>query len=117
MKIRNLLIIAVALLSLSLAACNNSNVITTADQTVTTSNSTSRVFTLSELAAYNGNAGSLAYIAVGGIVYDVTHDANWSNGWHQGLHLAGTDATHAFAGSPHSETYLATLPVVGTLAG
>ncbi|MFH0993569.1 MAG: cytochrome b5 domain-containing protein, partial [bacterium] len=86
---------------------------TTSTTAVTTS--TLRVFTLSQLATYNGNSGSTAYIAVNGIVYDVTHASDWNNGWHQGLHLAGTDATAAFADSPHSQSLLNTLPIVGTL--
>ncbi len=75
-----------------------------------------RVFTLTELAAYNGDNGATAYIAVNGIVYDVTNADEWSNGWHKGMHLAGTDATAAFADSPHSTSILNTLPIVGTLA-
>ncbi|HAK05124.1 MAG TPA: hypothetical protein DCM23_00270 [Firmicutes bacterium] len=75
-----------------------------------------RVFTLAELAAYNGDNGATAYIAVNGIVYDVTNADEWSNGWHKGMHLAGTDATAAFADSPHSTSILSSLPIVGTLA-
>lgn len=74
-----------------------------------------REFTLTELAAYNGDNGSLAYIAVNGTVYDVTNAAEWSNGWHKGMHLAGTDCTAAFADSPHSASILSSLTVVGTL--
>ena len=70
------------------------------------------VFTLSELSAYNGMNGKAAYIAVNGIIYDVTRE--WNNGMHHGL-TAGTDVTNAFAGSPHSSSLLATLTQVGTL--
>ena len=80
------------------------------------SSSQLRVFTLAELAEYNGDNGSDAYIAVNGTVYDVTNADEWNNGWHKGMHLAGTDATAAFADSPHSASLLATLPIVGTLA-
>jgi predicted heme/steroid binding protein len=70
---------------------------------------------LTELATYNGDNGALAYIAVNGTVYDVTNAAEWENGWHKGMHLAGTDCTAAFADSPHSLSFLNSLPIVGTL--
>lgn len=54
-------------------------------------------------------------MAVNGIVYDVTHAAEWNNGWHKGMHLAGTDATAAFADSPHALSILSSLPIVGVL--
>jgi len=73
------------------------------------------VFTLTELSTYNGNNGSLAYMAVNGIVYDVTHADGFNNGWHQGYHLAGTDATVLFAASPHPDSILSTLPIVGSI--
>ena len=80
------------------------------------SNSTpTATFTLEQLAAYDGLDGAKAYIAVDGMVYDVTNEDNWINGSHQGMHLAGTDATSIFASSPHSATFLAGLKVVGIL--
>ncbi len=91
---------------------------TTTVTTTTTSQVTTtlRVFTLQELAVYNGNGGSTAYIAVNNVVYDVTHAQEWSNGWHKGVHYAGTDASTAFESSPHSLSFLSQLPIVGTLA-
>lgn len=83
--------------------------------TVTTNNiTTSREFTLADLAQYTGENGSTAYIAVNGIVYDVTEE--FDNGMHQDLQLGGTDATAVFAVSPHSDELLASLTVVGILA-
>lgn len=73
-----------------------------------------RVFTLDELKQYNGQNGNPAYVAVNGIVYDVTNAKNWNNGSHQG-HTAGTDLTDAIAQSPHGDSVLKGLPVVGTL--
>ncbi len=131
MKIKTILMIFVSFLTLTLAACDittttttatNSTTSTEASVTTTTTDSTTssldttqRTFTLSQLAVYNGNNGSDAYIAVNGIVYDVTDAPEWSNGWHKGMHLAGTDASAAFADSPHSLTFIQQLPVVGTL--
>jgi predicted heme/steroid binding protein len=90
--------------------------VTTTAGTNDTVATTERVFTLAELAQYDGTGGTTAYIAVYGIVYDVTDAPDWSNGWHKGMHLAGTDATAAFESSPHSLSFIQQLPVVGTLS-
>lgn len=74
-----------------------------------------KTFTLEQLSAYDGQGGAKAYIAVNGIVYDVTNADGWNNGSHQGMLLAGTDATAVFATSPHSQSTLDELPKVGTL--
>ncbi|MCK7488044.1 MAG: hypothetical protein MZU97_23065 [Bacillus subtilis] len=95
-----------------------SDLLTTAIQFTGTTTATTTAlpgFTISELAMYNGDNGTLAYMAVNGIVYDVTNASGWTNGWHQGMHLAGTDATAIFAGSPHSASILNAFPIVGTL--
>ena len=73
------------------------------------------VFTLDELAMYTGASGSTAYIAVDGVVYDVTLE--FDNGQHQDMQLGGTDATEVFATSPHSAEFLASLMIVGSLEG
>ena len=70
-------------------------------------------FTLSELSKFNGRNGNPAYIAVSGIVYDVTWNRTWSAGTHFGLY-AGRDLTKEFAGC-HSKDILSKLPQVGTL--
>ena len=69
--------------------------------------------TLKELSKYNGKNGNPAYVAVNGIIYDVTD--YWRSGKHNGL-TAGSDVTKAFAGSPHSQSLLNSLPVVGSLS-
>ncbi len=75
-----------------------------------------KVFTLAELAKYDGKNGNPAYIAVGGVVYDVTDVREWRNGGHKGFQ-AGQDLTDAFKNqSPHGASILKGLPVVGTLA-
>jgi predicted heme/steroid binding protein len=72
-------------------------------------------FTLEELAQYNGKDGNAAYIAVDGIVYDVTKVAQWKNGNHNG-YKAGKDLTEAIkTKSPHGISKLKNIKVVGKL--
>jgi len=78
------------------------------------SESTEKVFTVSELAKYNGQNGAAAYIAVNGIVYDVTDVKEWNNGSHNG-HSAGQDLTDVISQAPHGTSVLDGLPVVGKL--
>ena len=74
-----------------------------------------KVFTLEELARYNGKYGQPAYIAVDGIVYDVSDVPAWSGGKHQGFE-PGQDVTDQIADiSPHGKRVLDNLPKVGTL--
>lgn len=76
--------------------------------------SNAQTFTLDELAQYDGKNGNGAYVAVDGIVYDVTNAAKWQNGSHYGVQ-AGTDCTTAISRSPHGSSVLDGLPIVGTL--
>ncbi|MDQ0246810.1 putative heme/steroid binding protein [Bacillus fengqiuensis] len=74
-----------------------------------------RTFTIQELANYDGKNGKSAYVAVNGIVYDVTNNRAWAAATHFAL-TAGKDYTKEFA-SCHAgqQSILATLPVVGRL--
>lgn len=88
----------------------------TSQETTTNANEeTLPVFTLEALSAFNGQNGQKGYIAVDGIIYDVTNV--FPDGIHQGLHLAGTDATQAFNSSPHARSILTGLKIVGSLEG
>ena len=71
------------------------------------------VFTLAELAAFDGKEGRKAYVAVDGMVYDVSDVPQW-NGGHQGL-FPGKDHTAAIEQSPHGKNVLRNLRVVGKL--
>jgi predicted heme/steroid binding protein len=72
------------------------------------------VFTISELSKYNGVNGNPAYVAVNGIVYDVTNNAAWAAATHFGL-KAGTDLTAAFASCHANQDILSRLKPVGRL--
>lgn len=73
---------------------------------------TDRVFTIEELAQYNGSNGKPAYIAMNGIVYDVTRVPLWRGGFHKGC-TAGRDVTEDVH---HDMSYFEGIPVVGTMA-
>ncbi|WP_048000517.1 cytochrome b5 domain-containing protein [Lactiplantibacillus herbarum] len=66
-----------------------------------------------ELAKYNGQDGQPAYVAVDGVVYDVSGVAAWAGGKHHG-NLAGQELTAVIdSKSPHGRKVLQKLAVVG----
>ncbi|MEN6391430.1 MAG: cytochrome b5 domain-containing protein [Syntrophomonas sp.] len=85
-----------------------------------TQSSSQKVFTVEELAKYNGKNGSPAYIAANGIVYDVSKSKDFINGVHKDCSecVAGTDVTALMSKSPHQSGKgledLNELPKVGT---
>jgi predicted heme/steroid binding protein len=81
-------------------------------QPTATTTSTVKTFTIQELANYNGQNGTPAYVAVDGVVYDLS--SVFRNGVHRG-HSAGQDLTAAFY-SEHMIQILSKYPVVGKLA-
>jgi predicted heme/steroid binding protein len=74
-----------------------------------------RTFTVAELAQYDGKNGKPAYIAVNGIVYDMTGIAAWAAGTHFGL-VAGNDLSAQFASCHSQKEILSKLPAVGVLS-
>lgn len=71
--------------------------------------------TLEELAYFDGKDGKKAYIAVNGIIYDVSDSPHWPQGGHNG-YQAGRDLSNAIAFvSPHGTSVLSSLPIVGEL--
>ena len=70
--------------------------------------------TLAELAAFNGRDGQPAYVAYGGVIYDVTESAMWGEGDHEGMHQAGADMTADHDDAPH-DVYITDFPEVGRL--
>lgn len=74
-----------------------------------------RVFTPEELLTYNGKDGNPAYVAVNGMVYDVTNIAAWAGATHFGL-IAGKDVTSEFASCHAGQQILSKLKVVGMMS-
>ena len=71
--------------------------------------------TLDQLKQYDGKNGNPAYVAVDGIIYDVSNVSAWKNGDHNG-YSAGNDLTDIIKNkSPHGVKNLVGLPVVGKL--
>ena len=68
-----------------------------------------------ELKRCDGQEGRPAYIALRGVVYDVSGSDLWSGGTHQFRHQAGKDLTADFAAAPHDESVFQRLPSVGKL--
>lgn len=72
-------------------------------------------FTIEELAQYDGSDGKPAYVAVNGIVYDVSNVEAWNDATHFGLR-AGRELSDLFNGCHYGimET-LRDVPKVGVL--
>lgn len=80
-------------------------------------NPNGQTFTRAQLAQFTGLNGMPAYVAVNGIVYDVTNNAAWSAATHFGLR-AGMDLTAEFASCHEGQQWiLAQLKAIGRLVG
>lgn len=73
-----------------------------------------KIFTRDELAQYDGSGGKPAYVAVEGVVYDVSTEKTWGGGTHFSLY-AGKDLTSEFNSCHDKEEILKNLPKVGIL--
>lgn len=81
-----------------------------------------RVFTAEELKNYNGRNGQPVYVAVDGIVYDLTRSKYWKTGTHMNMHEAGADQSRAIHELAPKSIHkggkiLERMPKVGVLAG
>ncbi len=80
-------------------------------QSTSQTQSEQKVFTVDELAVYDGKNGNPSYVAVDGVVYDLSRV--FKNGVHFG-HVAGKDLTDAFY-VKHVRSQITKYPVVGVL--
>lgn len=71
-------------------------------------------FTKKDLLQNDGKDGRPAYVAIDGIVYDVTNNNHWAGGKHHGFQ-AGRDLTEEISKSPHGKDILKRINKVGTL--
>lgn len=111
MKINKYFLLFVFILTLLSSACAPQAL----PQNNTAESGTSLEFTSEELAKFNGENGAKAYIAVDGVVYDVTEVPFWKGGKHNGF-VAGKDLSKEIKTvSPHGTSKLDDVPVVGTL--
>ncbi len=103
-------------LTLLLTACGG-GAAKTGDSTSQSTSGQEQVFTLEQLAEFDGKEGRPAYIAVDGIVYDVSDIPQWSGGSHAGGSItAGKDYSEEIRSvSPHGTSVLSRAPQVGTL--
>ena len=67
-----------------------------------------------QLKGFNGKDGKPAYVAVDGVIYDVTSSSAWAGGEHKGLE-AGLDVSAAFKDSPHDISTLDKVVRIGIL--
>ncbi|ERI89520.1 putative cytochrome b5-like Heme/Steroid binding domain protein [Clostridiales bacterium oral taxon 876 str. F0540] len=101
-----------------LGGCSNKTVVENkpvSESNVSTEVSSNKEFTLDELKKYNGQNGNPAYVAVDGVVYDVTHAKGWRNGKHEGGITAGNDLSNEINKSPHGKDVLNGLTIIGKL--
>lgn len=75
--------------------------------------------TSAQLREFDGKNGRPAYVAVKGIIYDVTQSRLWRGGEHDPSHgqaYAGRDLTQLLEDkSPHGDKYVIQFPIVGRL--
>lgn len=69
-------------------------------------------FTMETLSEFDGKDGRPAYIAVDGLVYDVTGNSSWPVGKHHGFE-AGKDLTTEFE-KEHGKSKLQGIEIMGT---
>jgi predicted heme/steroid binding protein len=110
MKTRKILILFVSIIvfSIILLGCSKA-------PTQSTNTENLKEYTLEELAKYNGADGNPAYVAVDGLVYDVTNALPWKGGKHNGFE-AGKDLSDEIKNiSPHGVSKLKSVPIVGKI--
>jgi predicted heme/steroid binding protein len=106
-------------LATSLGCGASSGTTDTEGDSPTSGQAQGRTFTLEELAEFDGEEGRPAYVAVDGVVYDVTASSAWSRGMHSQCGLgasAGRDLSDVISQAPSSmRALLQRMPVMGSL--
>ncbi|MGB3366315.1 MAG: cytochrome b5 domain-containing protein [Acidaminobacteraceae bacterium] len=72
--------------------------------------------TLDELSEFDGSNGDVIYVAVDGVIYDVSNLSLWKGGQHKQGISAGKDLTKEIKElSPHGTSMLDRATIVGNL--
>ena len=66
-----------------------------------------RLISKMELMRSTGERGTRMWVALDGLVYDITDCPKWRTGLHEGLHFAGQDLTGEFPEAPHKREVFA----------
>ena len=121
MKRISVIIVSVLALALFSVGCASGAANDTAAPAATTASNAASTdsamleLTLEELKQFDGKNGTPAYVAVDGVIYDVTNVAKWKNGEHNG-YSAGNDLTDIIKNkSPHGVKNLEGVPIVGKI--
>lgn len=69
---------------------------------------------LAQLRRADGSRGP-AWVACGGLVYDVSASPEWREGLHRSLHWAGQDLSEELPAAPHGLETVRRMPCVGRL--
>ncbi|EOR94628.1 hypothetical protein ADIARSV_2226 [Arcticibacter svalbardensis MN12-7] len=71
-------------------------------------------YTRSQLALRNGQDKPQIWVALNGVIYDVTESRLWKNGTHY-EHWAGQDLTEELADAPHTELVFLRFKKIGQI--
>ncbi len=110
---KRILVLLALVGAFGVSACAASPTPVTTEQSASTE--TEQTFTKEQLAEFTGQNGQPAYVAVAGVVYDVSNSPAWPNGNHNG-NQAGRDLTSVF-NAQHGDNRMASFPVVGRYIG
>ena len=118
---KKLIYTSILIISIFLVGCSNSKSSNQVQNPTSTSSESSmvmaesKIFTLDELKKNNGQNGNPGYVAVDGVVYDVSKVKEWKDGKHKSGLQAGNDLSKEIGSSPHGKDILKKLPIVGKL--
>lgn len=72
------------------------------------------IYTINQLALRNGQDKPEIWVALNGMIYDVTDSRLWKNGKHY-EHWAGQDLTNELKDAPHTEKVFDKFKIIGKL--